>query len=111
MIYVCIQDEENVLFGCDAKKAELIFSSWNSIYMYMNHKGTAIYEDIDRHGFKNWQLQECIAYEEAWTLLVHRCFTYYDPATLKDAAYFFKRSQASVKSVLGEDLASYMEEG
>lgn len=97
---ICAREElKNECFknGMTETENSYIFNSWGGLLRGLCERGFLNYKVQEKKEFllspKYMPLEE----EEAKLMIARRYFTYFAPATIKDAAYYFHAPQAEVK--------------
>ena len=88
--------------GMTETEAESLFNPWGGMLRALCEEGKLYYKVQEKKEFMRCPPFEPMEEKAARLELARRYFTYFGPATIKDAAYFFGTTQAQVKKWLEE---------
>ena len=86
--------------GMTESESQSLFDPWGGIIRALCEAGRICHKVQEKKAYQLCPAFEPIAEEPARIELARRYFTYFGPATIKDAAYFFGTTQTTVKSWL-----------
>ena len=84
--------------GMTESESQSLFDSWGGTIRALCETGRICHKVQEKKAYQLCPSFEPMAEEPARLELARRYFTYFGPATIKDAAYFFGTTQTSVKS-------------
>ena len=88
--------------GMTESEEKHVFNGWGGTFAELAEMGVICYKAAEEKAYMLCPPFEPADEHAAQIELVRRYFTHYGPATLRDAAYFFRASQAQVKGWLKE---------
>lgn len=97
--------------GMTEGEAESLFNPWGGMLRALCEEGKLCYKAQEKKEFMLCPPFEPMEEKEARLALARRYFTFYAPATIRDAAYFFGTTQTQVKAWLSELPVSQTQSG
>lgn len=88
--------------GLTDREAESIFDPWGGLLRALCEEGKICHAAQEKKAFRLCPAFTPMDEQSAKQELFTRYFAHYGPATIRDAAYFFKTTQAEVKGILGQ---------
>ncbi|MCH5287001.1 MAG: AlkZ family DNA glycosylase [Christensenellaceae bacterium] len=88
--------------GMTESEERHVFDGWGGTFAELAEMGVICYQVREEKAYRLCPAFEPMDEHAAQIELARRYFTHYGPATLRDAAYFFRASQAQVKTWLKE---------
>lgn len=84
--------------GMTDTEQEVVFHPWGGVIRIMAERGQIVYRAEEKKVFVRCEPFLPMSKEQAHALLMHRYLTYYGPATVQDAAYFFGATQSDIRT-------------
>lgn len=88
--------------GMTEQEEPVLFSGWGGLIGELAQMGVICHKVQSEKAYRLCPAFEPMPEEAAQLELARRYFTHYGPATLRDAAYFFRMPQKDIKSWLGK---------
>lgn len=88
--------------GMTERESESVFNSWGGTLRYLAETGQITHKVGEDKAFQLCPPFTPMAEETARVELARRYFAHYGPATVRDAAYFFGKSQREVKQWMAQ---------
>jgi len=88
--------------GASEDEEKSLFNSWGGIIRALCENGTLCHQAGEKKAYRLCPPFEPMGEEEARLEMARRYFTYFGPATVRDAAYFFGRPQRDIKRLLSK---------
>ena len=86
--------------GMTESESKSLFDPWGGMIRALCEAGRICHKVQEKKAYQLCPAFEPMSEEPACLELAHRYFTHFGPATVKDAAYFFGTTQATIKSWL-----------
>ena len=87
--------------GMTETEEKVLFSGWGGVIGELAQLGVICHKVQQEKAYRLCPAFEPMEETAAWLELARRYFTHYGPATLRDAAYFFRRPQKDIRAWLG----------
>jgi len=88
--------------GMTEAEEDSLFNSWGGIIRALCENGTLCHQAGEKKAYKLCPPFEPMGEEEARLEMARRYFTYFGPAAVRDAAYFFGLPQRDIKRILSK---------
>jgi len=98
--------------GMTEQEEPVLFSGWGGVIGELAQMGVICHKVQQEKAYRLCPTFEPLPENEAWLELGRRYFTHYGPATLRDAAYFFRLPQKDIRVWLQQlQVESFVREG
>lgn len=86
--------------GLTSSETEHVFNKWGGTIAELAGIGVLVFKVQEKKEYELCEPFTPMPEKDAFVEIVRRYFTHFGPATLRDAAYFMKKTQSEIKNIL-----------